>query len=160
MSTSEDKPIYLMLSDQAYVQCNEDNTDRGIQTEELENSEKWTQHPAEWNAVCGGEKTARHKAFLSKALFLSSECDGVHCHCPGPTLSQEDSQSTTKMNVDSQRLATFLRSASQVYDDSVLGSVGNLSATPAVSQTLLCVVCRWWLFFWRRTEQRDSHSRS
>ncbi|XP_062336024.1 cytoplasmic dynein 2 intermediate chain 1 isoform X1 [Osmerus eperlanus] len=70
---------------QAYVQCNEDNTDRGIQTEELENSEKWTQHPAEWNAVCGG-----------------------------PNLSQEDSQSTSKMNVDSQRLATFLRSASQV----------------------------------------------
>ncbi|XP_067107613.1 cytoplasmic dynein 2 intermediate chain 1 isoform X3 [Osmerus mordax] len=70
---------------QAYVQCNEENTDRGIQTEELENSEKWTQHPAEWNAVCGG-----------------------------PNLSQEDSQSTSKMNVDSQRLATFLRSASQV----------------------------------------------
>uniref|UniRef100_A0A4W5N8S6 Dynein 2 intermediate chain 1 n=1 Tax=Hucho hucho TaxID=62062 RepID=A0A4W5N8S6_9TELE len=71
---------------QAYVQCNEDNTDRDIQTEEIEMSEKWTQHPAERNVGCGG-----------------------------PKLSHEASdESVTKLSVDSQRLATFLRSASQV----------------------------------------------
>eukprot|EP00063_Salmo_salar_P061286 XP_014036121.1 PREDICTED: WD repeat-containing protein 60 isoform X3 [Salmo salar] len=71
---------------QAYVQCNEDNTDRDIQTEEIEMSEKWTQHPAERNVGCGG-----------------------------PKLSHEASdESVTKLSIDSQRLATFLRSASQV----------------------------------------------
>ncbi|XP_064797972.1 cytoplasmic dynein 2 intermediate chain 1 isoform X5 [Oncorhynchus masou masou] len=71
---------------QAYVQCNEDNTDRDIQTEEIEKSEKWTQHPAERNVGCGG-----------------------------PKLSHEASdESVTKLSIDSQRLATFLRSASQV----------------------------------------------
>ncbi|KAK6299959.1 hypothetical protein J4Q44_G00299920 [Coregonus suidteri] len=71
---------------QAYVQCNEDNTDRDIQTEEIEMSEKWTQHPAERNVGCGG-----------------------------PNLSHDTSdESVTKLSIDSQRLATFLRSASQV----------------------------------------------
>lgn len=39
---------------QAYVQCNEDNTDRDIQTEEVDMTDKWTQHPPEAKAVCGG----------------------------------------------------------------------------------------------------------
>jgi len=39
---------------QAYVQCNEDNTDRDIQTEEVDMTDKWTQHPQEGNAACGG----------------------------------------------------------------------------------------------------------
>uniref|UniRef100_A0A3Q2X409 Dynein 2 intermediate chain 1 n=1 Tax=Haplochromis burtoni TaxID=8153 RepID=A0A3Q2X409_HAPBU len=60
---------------QAYVQCNEDNTDRDIQTEEIEMSEKWTQHPPE-----------RSGAYKQRS----------------------------EMNYDSQRLASFLRSASQV----------------------------------------------
>ncbi|KAJ8010225.1 hypothetical protein DPEC_G00072790 [Dallia pectoralis] len=71
---------------QAYVQCNEDNTNRDIQTEEIETSEKWTQHPADWNVVCGG-----------------------------PTSSLEvPDESGPKLNIDSQRLAKFLCSASQV----------------------------------------------
>uniref|UniRef100_A0A3Q4HCU9 Dynein 2 intermediate chain 1 n=1 Tax=Neolamprologus brichardi TaxID=32507 RepID=A0A3Q4HCU9_NEOBR len=71
---------------QAYVQCNEDNTDRDIQTEEIEMSEKWTQHPPERSGACGD-----------------------------PNLSKEarDKQ-RSEMNYDSQRLASFLRSASQV----------------------------------------------
>uniref|UniRef100_A0A3B3ZFG0 Uncharacterized protein n=1 Tax=Periophthalmus magnuspinnatus TaxID=409849 RepID=A0A3B3ZFG0_9GOBI len=40
---------------QAYVQCNEDNADRDIQTEEIELTEKWTQHPPEHSGACGGE---------------------------------------------------------------------------------------------------------
>uniref|UniRef100_H2ZUZ2 Dynein 2 intermediate chain 1 n=1 Tax=Latimeria chalumnae TaxID=7897 RepID=H2ZUZ2_LATCH len=71
---------------QAYVQCNEDNIDRDVQTEEIETVEKWTQHPGESAIVCGG---------LSNSDALSV-----------------DSQSM--LNVDSQRLTTFLRSASQV----------------------------------------------
>ncbi|KAF7669959.1 hypothetical protein LDENG_00105480 [Lucifuga dentata] len=71
---------------QAYVQCNEDNADRDIQTEEIEMCEKWTQHPAEINGACGD-----------------------------PSLSQEaQDKSINEMNIDSQRLTTFLRSATQV----------------------------------------------
>lgn len=39
----------------AYVQCNEDNLQRDIQTEEFETLEKWTQHPGESALVSGGE---------------------------------------------------------------------------------------------------------
>lgn len=41
---------------QAYVQCNEDNVERDIQTEELETREVWTQHPGEGAAVSGGKR--------------------------------------------------------------------------------------------------------
>lgn len=43
------------FSFQAYVQCNEDNADRDIQTEEIETCEKWTQHLPEHNGACGGK---------------------------------------------------------------------------------------------------------
>ncbi|XP_042366337.1 cytoplasmic dynein 2 intermediate chain 1 [Plectropomus leopardus] len=69
---------------QAYVQCNEDNADRDIQTEEIEVCEKWTQHPPEHNGACGD-----------------------------PNLSQE-ARDKSELNIDSQRLTAFLRSASQV----------------------------------------------
>ncbi|AWP20535.1 putative WD repeat-containing protein 60-like [Scophthalmus maximus] len=70
---------------QAYVQCNEDNADRDIQTEEIEVCEKWTQHPPEHNGACGD-----------------------------PNLSQEAREKNSEINYDSQRLAAFLHSASQV----------------------------------------------
>ncbi|XP_039609533.1 cytoplasmic dynein 2 intermediate chain 1 isoform X1 [Polypterus senegalus] len=71
---------------QAYVQCNEDNVDRDIQTEITETTEKWTQHPGESSIVCGG-----------------------------PSINGESSlKSQNKMNIDSQRLSNFLWSASQV----------------------------------------------
>uniref|UniRef100_A0A3Q0SFI8 WD repeat domain 60 n=1 Tax=Amphilophus citrinellus TaxID=61819 RepID=A0A3Q0SFI8_AMPCI len=44
---------------QAYVQCNEDNVDRDIQTEEIKMSEKWSQHPPKHSGACGGKKTIR-----------------------------------------------------------------------------------------------------
>ncbi|XP_056290481.1 cytoplasmic dynein 2 intermediate chain 1 isoform X2 [Pseudoliparis swirei] len=69
---------------QAYVQCNEDNADRDIQTEEIEVCEKWTQHPPEHNGASGD-----------------------------PKLSHE-ARNKSEMNFDSQRLTAFLRSASQV----------------------------------------------
>ncbi|XP_041823466.1 cytoplasmic dynein 2 intermediate chain 1 isoform X2 [Melanotaenia boesemani] len=71
---------------QAYVQCNEDNADRDIQTEEIEMSEKWTQHPPEHHGACGDSN-----------------------------LSQGARDETrSNVNIDSQRLTSFLRSASQV----------------------------------------------
>lgn len=39
------------------MQTNDDNIDREVQTEEIETTEKWTQHPGEEIRVCGGEWT-------------------------------------------------------------------------------------------------------
>uniref|UniRef100_A0A8C2SS54 Dynein 2 intermediate chain 1 n=1 Tax=Coturnix japonica TaxID=93934 RepID=A0A8C2SS54_COTJA len=44
-----------MNTKQAYVQCNEDNLDRDVQTEEVETLEKWTQHPGESALVSGAQ---------------------------------------------------------------------------------------------------------
>ncbi|XP_058638150.1 cytoplasmic dynein 2 intermediate chain 1 isoform X2 [Onychostoma macrolepis] len=71
---------------QAYVQCNEDNTDRDIQTEEVDLTDKWTQHPPEANAACGGSKASQDTT----------------------------DKSTSRITADSQRLTTFIRSAAQV----------------------------------------------
>ncbi|XP_053268288.1 cytoplasmic dynein 2 intermediate chain 1 isoform X1 [Pleuronectes platessa] len=71
---------------QAYVQCNEDNADRDVQTEEIEVSERWTQHPPEHSGACGDSN-------------FSQEAQGRNMY---------------EMNFDSQRLSAFLRSASQV----------------------------------------------
>uniref|UniRef100_U3JWU0 Dynein 2 intermediate chain 1 n=1 Tax=Ficedula albicollis TaxID=59894 RepID=U3JWU0_FICAL len=75
-----------MNTKQAYVQCNEDNLDRDIQTEEVETLEKWTQHPGESALVSGGEE-------LSNLIH---------------------SWMTASPKIDSQRLANFLRTACQV----------------------------------------------
>ncbi|XP_011606291.2 WD repeat-containing protein 60 [Takifugu rubripes] len=69
---------------QAYVQCNEDNVDRDIQTEEIDVSQKWTQHPPEHAGACGD-----------------------------PNLPWE-ALTFSQIDVDSRRLTSFLRSASQV----------------------------------------------
>ncbi|XP_077410342.1 cytoplasmic dynein 2 intermediate chain 1 isoform X2 [Vanacampus margaritifer] len=69
---------------QAYVQCNEENADRDVQTEEVDLSDKWTQHPAEHSGACGD-----------------------------PNRSHE-TRNMSGMNFDSRRLTTFLRAASQV----------------------------------------------
>ncbi|KAJ7403272.1 WD repeat domain 60 [Pitangus sulphuratus] len=74
-----------MNTKQAYVQCNEDNLDRDIQTEEVETLEKWTQHPGESSLVSGGPRNSQDMS-VNGAL-------------------------TPK--IDSQRLANFLRSACQ-----------------------------------------------
>lgn len=47
---------------QAFVQCNEDNLDRDVQTEEIEVSEKWTQHPPEGAMICGGSNARGEEA--------------------------------------------------------------------------------------------------
>ncbi|XP_059495553.1 cytoplasmic dynein 2 intermediate chain 1 isoform X2 [Stegostoma tigrinum] len=70
---------------QAFVQCNEDNVDRDVQTDEIETVEKWTQHPGEGNLLCGG-------ANINDALSLDSMAKSI----------------------DSRRLTNFLKSACQV----------------------------------------------
>uniref|UniRef100_A0A8C3FIN3 Dynein 2 intermediate chain 1 n=1 Tax=Chrysemys picta bellii TaxID=8478 RepID=A0A8C3FIN3_CHRPI len=69
---------------QAYVQSNEDNLERDVQTDEIETLEKWTQHPGDSVLVSGGDS------------------NGVSI----------DIAVTPK--IDSQRLTNFLRSACQV----------------------------------------------
>ncbi|XP_054246068.1 cytoplasmic dynein 2 intermediate chain 1 isoform X2 [Indicator indicator] len=75
-----------MNTKQAYVQCNEDNLERDIQTEEVETSEKWTQHPAEGALVSGGSLNSQDMS----------------------------ANGTVTPKIDSQRLANFLQSACQV----------------------------------------------
>ncbi|KAM6422462.1 cytoplasmic dynein 2 intermediate chain 1 [Rhynochetos jubatus] len=75
-----------MNTKQAYIQCNEDSLERDIQTEEVETLEKWTQHPGESFLVSGGPVNSQN---MSVNAALTSK-------------------------IDSQRLASFLRSACQV----------------------------------------------
>ncbi|XP_033050984.1 WD repeat-containing protein 60 isoform X2 [Trachypithecus francoisi] len=69
---------------QAYVQCNEDNVERDIQTEEIETREVWTQHPGESTVVSGGSE----QRDISDAVVMPK--------------------------IDTPRLCSFLRAACQV----------------------------------------------
>ncbi|XP_037746987.1 cytoplasmic dynein 2 intermediate chain 1 isoform X5 [Chelonia mydas] len=71
---------------QAYVQSNEDNLERDVQTDEIETLEKWTQHPGDSVLVSGGPRSSNDVSI--------------------------DIAVTPK--IDSQRLTNFLRSACQV----------------------------------------------
>uniref|UniRef100_A0A8C8BNC8 Dynein 2 intermediate chain 1 n=1 Tax=Otus sunia TaxID=257818 RepID=A0A8C8BNC8_9STRI len=89
-----------MNTKQAYVQCNEDNLERDVQTEEVETLEKWTQHPGESALVSGG-----------------------------PINNQDMSvNGALTPKIDSQRLANFLRSACQVI--AVLLDEDQVAAQP------------------------------
>uniref|UniRef100_A0A1A7XWG4 WD repeat domain 60 n=2 Tax=Iconisemion striatum TaxID=60296 RepID=A0A1A7XWG4_9TELE len=62
-------------SKQEYTQCNEDNPDRDVQTEEIDTCEKWTQHPPEHTGACGDPNSfqeARDKT--SSELCFDSHC--------------------------------------------------------------------------------------
>uniref|UniRef100_A0A1A8DVV0 WD repeat domain 60 n=1 Tax=Nothobranchius kadleci TaxID=1051664 RepID=A0A1A8DVV0_NOTKA len=82
---------------QEYTQCNEDNPDRDIQTEEIDTREKWTQHPPEHIGACGDPKS-----------------------------SQEARDKTNSdLCFDSHRLTSFLQSASQVLHESFSLKIGE-----------------------------------
>ena len=53
---------------QAYVQTNDDNIDRDIQTEEIDYRSKWTQYPAE------DFKGSGRKSLIREARVLSAFC--------------------------------------------------------------------------------------
>ncbi|XP_076777059.1 cytoplasmic dynein 2 intermediate chain 1 isoform X5 [Arvicanthis niloticus] len=69
---------------QAYVQYNEDNVERDIQTEDIETREVWTQHPGEGTVVSGGSE------------------------------EKDFSDVTVVPKIDTPRLSSFLRAACQV----------------------------------------------
>ncbi|XP_025053573.1 WD repeat-containing protein 60 isoform X3 [Alligator sinensis] len=57
---------------QAYVQCNEDNLERDIQTDETETLEKWTQHPGASAIVSGDRKVScLHVSQVQRQALLS-----------------------------------------------------------------------------------------
>ncbi|XP_072859003.2 cytoplasmic dynein 2 intermediate chain 1 isoform X3 [Pogona vitticeps] len=69
---------------QAYVQWNEDNLDRDVQTEEVETQEKWTQHPGETSRVSGGPRNSSDVSVLTPKIdsqrlanFLQSACQVI-----------------------------------------------------------------------------------
>ena len=64
---------------QAYVQTNDDNVDRDIQTEEVDSRQKWTQHPPEDFAGCG-----RKFRFLLSAAFQSFVLLSMKFRCINP----------------------------------------------------------------------------
>ncbi|XP_032222852.2 cytoplasmic dynein 2 intermediate chain 1 isoform X2 [Nematostella vectensis] len=72
---------------QAYVQCNDDNVDRELQTEDIEIRTIWTQHPAEGLAGCGDEQ----ESFTTEE-FLSTK---------------------SSSHIDSVRMTSFLKKAGQ-----------------------------------------------
>ncbi|XP_050392644.1 cytoplasmic dynein 2 intermediate chain 1 [Patella vulgata] len=96
-------------SKQAYIQTNEDDIDREVQTEEIEYRDKWTQHPAEDFLGCGGDdieqKTNAKSEYISKhqtekiAQFVSKAAQVI-----GILLDEESGLSSndgTKSRIDS-----------------------------------------------------------
>ncbi|XP_053408789.1 cytoplasmic dynein 2 intermediate chain 1-like isoform X3 [Mercenaria mercenaria] len=97
---------------QAYVQTNDDNIDRDIQTEEIDARQKWTQHPPEDFNGCGrgdGEKDIE-------------DAD-----------AEEESQSKYNREQDLSRLNRFLEKAGQVI--AILLEEGKEEETGSKSQS-------------------------
>ncbi|XP_048196508.1 cytoplasmic dynein 2 intermediate chain 1 isoform X3 [Perognathus longimembris pacificus] len=69
---------------QAYVQYNDDNVERDVQTEDIETREVWTQHPGESALVSGGSR------------------------------DRDISDAAAVLKIDTPRLSSFLRAACQV----------------------------------------------
>ncbi|XP_059135099.1 cytoplasmic dynein 2 intermediate chain 1 isoform X2 [Peromyscus eremicus] len=87
---------------QAYVQYNEDNVERDVQTEEIETRDVWTQHPGEGTVVSGGNLGSEEKDF-SDVIVVPK--------------------------IDTPRLSSFLRAACQVV--AVLLEEDRLAAGPS-----------------------------
>uniref|UniRef100_A0A4X2KTC8 Dynein 2 intermediate chain 1 n=1 Tax=Vombatus ursinus TaxID=29139 RepID=A0A4X2KTC8_VOMUR len=68
---------------QAYVQYNEDNVERDVQTDEIETHEVWTQHPGESTIVSGGNRDMSDGTYVTKidtprlANFLRAACQVI-----------------------------------------------------------------------------------
>ncbi|XP_054430747.1 cytoplasmic dynein 2 intermediate chain 1 isoform X2 [Pteronotus mesoamericanus] len=154
---------------QAYVQCNEDNVERDVQTEEIETREVWTQHPGEGSAVSGGSErrgawalgapkvdTPRLSSFLRAACQVVAvllEEDRVAA-APGRDPGAQDS--TLPLSASSCQLNTslpFLQHrevsclhASQAQRQTVVsvhGLPGKACAPPLDSRCVLCVWDLW-----------------
>uniref|UniRef100_A0A8C3WY79 Cytoplasmic dynein 2 intermediate chain 1 n=1 Tax=Catagonus wagneri TaxID=51154 RepID=A0A8C3WY79_9CETA len=151
---------------QAYVQCNEDNVERDIQTEEVETREVWTQHPGEGAAVSGGSEpsdlsnvvvvpkvdTPRLSSFLRAACQVMAVLLEEDRAAAGPSWTPLAQDGTLPFSDSCAQLNTslpFLQSkvcclhASQVHRRTVV-SVHGLPAK-AFSPLLdgRCVLCVW-----------------
>ncbi|XP_039692752.1 cytoplasmic dynein 2 intermediate chain 1 isoform X4 [Pteropus medius] len=154
---------------QAYVQYNEDNVERDIQTEELETREVWTQHPGEGPAVSGGREnredtdaavmpkvdTPRLSSFLRAAcqvvaVLLEEDHVAAPSWSPGaPSSSLHFCDSATQLNTSlpflQHRKVSCLH-ASRVQGQTVVsvhGLPGTAPASPLDSRYVLCVWDIW-----------------
>ncbi|XP_035923004.2 cytoplasmic dynein 2 intermediate chain 1 isoform X4 [Halichoerus grypus] len=152
---------------QAYVQYNEDNVDRDIQTEEIETRGVWTQHPGEGTAVSGGSRsgdpcdvaaapkvdTPRLSSFLRAAcqvIAVLLEEDRVGAEpgwCPGAQdstlhISENSSQLNTSLPFLQNREVSCL-CASQVRGQTVVSVHGPPGAAFAPARDSRYVLCVW-----------------
>ncbi|XP_034496051.1 WD repeat-containing protein 60 isoform X1 [Ailuropoda melanoleuca] len=152
---------------QAYVQYNEDNVDRDVQTEEIETRVVWTQHPGEGTAVSGGSgsgdlcdvaaapkvDTPRLSSFLRAAcqvIAVLLEEDRVGAE---PSWSPRAQDSTLHISDSSSQLNTslpFLQNrkvlclcASQVQRQTVVSVHGLPGAAFAPALDGRYVLCVW-----------------
>ncbi|XP_027948192.1 WD repeat-containing protein 60 isoform X7 [Eumetopias jubatus] len=152
---------------QAYVQYNEDNVDRDIQTEEIETRGVWTQHPGEGTAVSGGSMsgdpcdvaaapkvdTPRLSSFLRAAcqvIAVLLEEDRVGAE---PSWGPRTQDSTLHISDNSSQLNTslpFLQNrkvsclcASQVQRQTVVSVHGPPGAAAAPVLDCRYVLCVW-----------------
>ncbi|XP_036103429.1 WD repeat-containing protein 60 isoform X2 [Molossus molossus] len=151
---------------QAYVQCNDDDVERDIQTEEIETRDVWTQHPGEGPAVSGGSKsrdscdaavvpkvdTPRLSSFLRAAcqvvavLLEEDRVAAAPSWDPGAQdstlpLSDSSSQLNTSLPFLQHRRVSCLH-ASQAQRETVVsvhGLPGKAAVPPLDSRCLLCV---------------------
>ncbi|XP_025849511.1 cytoplasmic dynein 2 intermediate chain 1 isoform X3 [Vulpes vulpes] len=152
---------------QAYVQYNEDNVDRDIQTEEIETRGVWTQHPGEGTAVSGGSgsgdvrevaaapkvNTPRLTSFLRAAcqvIAVLLEEDRVAAEpswSPGAVdgtlaISDSSSQLNTSLPFLQDRKVSCL-CASQVQRQMVVSVHGLPAAAFAPALDSRHVLCVW-----------------
>uniref|UniRef100_A0A8C2YI44 Cytoplasmic dynein 2 intermediate chain 1 n=1 Tax=Chinchilla lanigera TaxID=34839 RepID=A0A8C2YI44_CHILA len=141
---------------QAYVQYNEDNVERDIQTEDIETREAWTQHPGEGAIVSGGDPRLALNSLLAclgKVIAVLLEEDRLAAE---PTCSPREQDSTLLISDSACRLDTglpFLQNrkvsclhASQVQRQmmvSVHDLPGKAFAQPLDLRYILCIWDIW-----------------
>lgn len=155
---------------QAYVQCNEDNVERDVQTEAVDTREAWTQHPGEGTAVSGGSEsrgltdavgppkvdTLRLSSFLQAAcqvvtVLLEEDrmaaAPGCSPGAQGGTLPFSDStaQLDTCLPFLQHRKVSFLHAspAQRQTVVSVHGRLAEARASPLDGSYVLCVWDIW-----------------
>ncbi|XP_019514655.1 PREDICTED: WD repeat-containing protein 60 isoform X1 [Hipposideros armiger] len=152
---------------QAYIQCNEDNVERDVQTEEIEMREAWTQHPGEGAAVSGGGEsrdlpdamlppkvdTPRLSSFLRAACQVvavlleedrGAAAPGSSPGAQGRTLPFSDSatQLDTRLPFLQHRKVSFLH-ASPAQRQAVVSVHGRPNEAPASLLDSRYVLCLW-----------------
>ncbi|KAM4874645.1 cytoplasmic dynein 2 intermediate chain 1 isoform 2-T2 [Thomomys bottae] len=155
---------------QAYVQYNEDNVERDIQTEDIDTREVWTQHPGESALVSGGssDRDLSDAAIVLKidtprlSGFLRAACQVVAVLLeedrlaakPSWQLTAEDnsphvSDSSCQLNTDLlflQNRKVLCLHASQVQRQTVVSVhdlPGKTFSPPLDNRFLLCVWDIW-----------------